>query len=192
MPTDLTSLSKFMSLILRHRAQAFGLTPDAEGYVPLADLVKLVEANHSLNATKAEMLTVVETGQPKRYEIRVDPERGELIRATYGHSKAKKLGTEVQYPPVIPPETLFHGTVPQALPSIRERGLRAMSRQYVHLSTSPERAQTVAGRRAKLPVILIVRAGLAHANGVVFYAPEPKHFLAQAIPPEFILFPESD
>ena len=184
MSPKLIRLSKFMSLVLRHRAQAFGLVPDAEGFVPLEALVAIVEKNSSLRAGRAEILTVVEHSQPQRFEL-----RGELIRATYGHSL--KSEAPIRYPVVIPPPTLFHGTHPQAIPNIRASGLRAMQRQYVHLSTTLERAREVARRQTKTPAILIIRAQAAHAAGIVFHSPEPKHYLARAIPPEFILFPET-
>jgi putative RNA 2'-phosphotransferase len=179
-----THLSKFMSLVLRHRARAFGLTPDAEGFVPLADFVAVVAREQRLAADEARtaILDVVETGVPWRYEV-----RGDLIRATYGHSRRNI--PEVVYPPVEPPATLFHGTAPDALPAIRAAGLKPMRRQYVHLSTTLERAQSVAGRHTRTPVILLVRALAAHQAGVIFHAPEPRHYLARAIPAEFVLFP---
>lgn len=184
MPDHLTRLSQFMSLVLRHRAPAFGLTPDAEGFVPLEALVAIVEKNSHLRVGRSEILAVVENSRPKRYEM-----RGELIRATYGHSL--KSEAPIWYPPVEPPPTLFHGTHPRAIESIREHGLRAMNRQYVHLSTTLERARAVAHRRTKTPILLIIRAQAAQAAGITFHSPEPKHFLARAIPPEFILFPEN-
>lgn len=180
-------LSKFMSLILRHRARAFGFTPDAEGFVPLEEFVAVVARDQrlSLDEARAAILKVVETGAPKRYEV-----RGGLIRATYGHSR--RNAPEVAYPPVEPPATLFHGTAPEALAASRAEGLRPMKRQYVHLSTTLERAQTVAGRRTRAPVILLICALAAHQAGVVFHAPEPQHYLAHAIPAEFILFSEAE
>jgi len=39
------------------------------------------------------------------------------------------------------------------------------------------------------PLILTIRARDALAAGVVFHSPEPKRYLAQAIPPEYITFP---
>jgi hypothetical protein len=30
----------------------------------------------------------------------------------------------------------------------------------------------------------------AHQVGIIFYHPEPQHYLAKAIPPEFIEFPD--
>lgn len=184
---NLTHLSKFMSLVLRHRAPAFGLAPDGEGFVPLDALVAVVEKNAPLRAGREEILRVVEMGQPRRYEI-----KDGLIRATYGHSKSQKLGAAVAYPAVEPPSLLYHGTQPEALAAIRQQGLSAMHRQYVHLSTTVERAQDVSRRRTKAPVLVIIQAQAAHAAGIEFYSPEPKHYLAKRIPPEFIVFPKRE
>jgi putative RNA 2'-phosphotransferase len=175
-------LSKFLALVLRHKAAAFGLAPDAEGFVPLAALVAIVEREFGGRAGLADIQRLVDEGQPRRYEI-----RGDQIRASYGHSLP--ASAPVAYPPATPPATLYHGTPARALAAIRRDGLRAMSRQYVHLSTTVERARDVGSRRAGEPIILRVRAEAAAAVGIPFYSPEPKHFLTPAIPPEFIEFP---
>src|SRR5262245_61693657 len=99
MATDLTRLSKFMSLVLRHQPREFGLAPDAEGFVPLSALLTVVRQQRGLGADLAEIMTVVEQGQPKRFEL-----RGELVRAAYGHSF--KGEAPVAYDPAEPPPTL--------------------------------------------------------------------------------------
>jgi len=172
-------LSKFFSLALRHRARDFGLTPDAEGFVPLTELLAFIQTRFDPQLTRADITALVESSEPRRFEL-----RGDLIRATYGHSCVA-----IEYPPATPPEILYHGTHPAAVASIRKNGLRAMKRQYVHLSTTMERAREVSSRRTRAPVILIVRALAAHAAGTAFHSPEPKHFLARTIAPEFINFP---
>jgi putative RNA 2'-phosphotransferase len=182
MATDLTRLSKFMSLVLRHQPREYGLVPDAEGFVPLSALLTVVRRERGLRADLAEIMTVVEEGQPKRFEV-----RGELVRAAYGHSFQGEA--PVAYAPAEPPATLYHGTNRRALAGIRRDGLKAMKRQYVHLSTTVERARDVGGRRTREPIILVVHAQAARAAGVEFYSPEPRHFLAQAIPPRFVEIP---
>ncbi len=180
MDSNRVRLSKFLSLVLRHRAQDFGLTPDAEGFVPLDALLSVVQHRFDARISQEDIRQLVETGQPRRFELREG-----FIRATYGHS----YKTPVSYPPVAPPPVLYHGTHPRALDHIRREGLHAMKRQYVHLSTTVERAQEVARRRTDTPIILTVRAAEAHAAGIVFHSPEAKHYLAENIPPEFIQFP---
>lgn len=60
------------------------------------------------------------------------------------------------------PDTLYHGTAPRNVASIREDGLRPMNRQQVHLSGSLETARSVGGRHTGDPVVFAVdAAGMA-------------------------------
>ena len=106
------------------------------------------------------------------------------IRAMYGHSKVA-----VAYPAVEPPEKLYHGTTPEAVVFIRKEGLTSQKRQFVHLSTTVERASNVATRHGE-PVLLVIRALEAHEAGHVFHHPEDQHYLVHSVPPEFIDFPD--
>jgi putative RNA 2'-phosphotransferase len=171
-------LSKFLSLMLRHQAVKFGLRLDEEGFTPLADLVAAARRERGWqHVTEEAVREVVATSDKQRFEL-----RGEQIRARYGHS----VPGQVSYPEAEPPELLYHGTSPAALPSIRARGLQSMRRQYVHLSTAVEQARTVGRRHAADPVILTVRARAAWEAGITFHQPEARLWLASSIPPEYI------
>ena len=112
-------LSKFLSLILRHAPDKVGLRLDAEGWVPLADLLAAVRAQPGWpELDEARIREVVATSDKQRFEI-----AGERIRARYGHSVAG----QVSYPEAEPPEILYHGTSPTALPAIRDRASRYLS-----------------------------------------------------------------
>jgi putative RNA 2'-phosphotransferase len=126
---------------------------------------------------EARVRAVVADCEKQRFEI-----EGDRIRARYGHSVPQR----VTYPPVEPPPVLYHGTSRAALPAIRREGLRAMRRQYVHLSTTPEQALAVGRRHDPAPVLLTLRAHAAWQAGAAFHQPEPRLFLTDAIPPEFI------
>lgn len=181
---DRKRLSKFLSLILRHRAQEFGLALDAEGFTDYDALREIVEQRSKDTYSEEDWQAVLDghTDGKKRFEV-VDGR----IRALYGHSKVRP----VAYPAVEPPDILYHGTNPKALGSIRKQGLQAMNRQYVHLSRTMERAMNVGSRRTEQVVLLKIRASEAYRSGVLFYHPEPEHFLAKTIPVDFIDFPES-
>ncbi|MDX1991703.1 MAG: RNA 2'-phosphotransferase [bacterium] len=179
---NLTRLSKFLSLMLRHKAVEFGLSLDSEGFTTLDSVWQQIQKRYPDQYTMQDLNTLLEKSPDGKQRFEVIQGR---IRALYGHSSVP----EIEYPAVEPPEILYHGTTPQALASIREHGLNSQQRQYVHLSTDTERASTVAGRRGK-PVLLVIRAKAAHAAGLIFHHPEPKHYLVKAIPPEFIEFPE--
>jgi putative RNA 2'-phosphotransferase len=178
MPIDTRRLSKFLSLVLRHQPERLGLALDADGFVPLAALVEAARRERAWSGLDAaQVREVVAQSDKQRFEI-----DGDRIRARYGHSVAER----VTYPPVAPPALLYHGTSPAALAGIRSRGLRRMSRQYVHLSVDSEQARQVGRRHAAHPVVLTVRAKAAHDAGVRFYRPEARLYLADQVPPAFI------
>ena len=180
---NLTRLSKFISVILRHRANDFDLHLDPQGYVEFADLKRIVEEKSTDMYSEEDWHKVLngELDGKKRFEV-----KDGRIRALYGHSKVE----HVTYEPVTPPEVLYHGTTSQAEKAIRREGLRSMKRQYVHLSGNTERALNVGERRTEHVRLLVVRAAEAHRAGIEFYSPEPEHYLAQNIPPQFIDFPK--
>lgn len=182
--TDLTRLSKFVSTILRHCAGDFGVELDEHGFTDYARLRELVQSKSHNQYTDADWDAIVAEGTDGKHRFEVVDGR---IRALYGHSHV----TPVVYDPVTPPAILFHGTTPQAAKTIHREGLRSMKRQYVHLSTNTERATTVAKRRTEHTVLLVVRVAEAHRDGIEFYLPEPEHYLAKAIPPTYIEFPEA-
>ncbi len=180
-------LSKFLSLILRHQPERFGLKLDEEGWASLPEVLEILQGLPNFRwATRADVLELVEKGSgdgKRRFEV-----AGERIRARYGHTVA--LGAEPQ--PCTPPSRLYHGTSPGALKHIREEGLRPMRRQYVHLSTDPETARQVGARQTPTPVVLTIRADEAAAAGIPFYKAEESVYLSRAIPPEFLEFPPQE
>lgn len=113
----------------------------------------------------------------RRYEI-----RGDRIRALYGHSLPGRLSKEKARPP----DRLWHGTSPGAAGRILDEGLRPMGRQFVHLSGDRPTAREVGSRKTEEPVILAVRAGPAHEDGVAFYRGNRKVWLADRIAPRWM------
>lgn len=181
-PEQRKRLSKLLSLILRHEPEKFGLALDEEGWVELPALLDAVRRRRDWQrVSEAEIREVVETSEKQRFEISAG-----RIRARYGHS----VPQAVTYPEVEPPELLYHGTSPEALPAIRAEGLRSMKRQYVHLSLDTEQAKIVGRRHSRRPVVLTVRAREAWQAGVKFYRPEARLFLSPAVPAAFIQEPE--
>lgn len=174
-----TSLSKFLALVLRHRAQDFGLVLDPEGFVPLDELLAAINRERQWSWVRAEQIEeVIATQEKRRYEI-VDGD----IRAIYGHT----LETQIRYPQVTPPDVLLHGTARRFAEVIRREGLRPMQRQYVHLTDDPALALLTGKRRDPQPLILRIDAARAHAAGTPFYRADNGVFLAKAVPAEWIL-----
>ncbi|MFN8372217.1 MAG: RNA 2'-phosphotransferase [Anaerolineae bacterium] len=183
--SDLVPLSKFLALILRHKADEFGLTLDVDGFTDVDSVWKQINTRFPGRYSYEDLLKVVEGDGDgkKRYEI-VDGR----IRALFGHSEGVR---EITYAPAVPPELLYHGTSQSALAIIRKEGLKAMRRQYVHFTVNTQRASKVASRHSDETVILTIRAGDAHRAGIVFYHPEEEHYLCEVLPPAFIEFPDA-
>ena len=175
-PKQLKSLSKFMSLILRHKPEDFGVVLDPEGWTGIDELLEAM--NRERPVTRAQLEDVVQQVEPDKQRFSIE---GEEIRANYGHSLAGKITHEA----AAPPELLFHGTNTRVLETILEGGLEPMSRQYVHLTPNGELASRVGGRRGK-PVLVTVEAGRAHAAGVVFYRANHAFWLTDRVPAEFL------
>lgn len=181
---NFTRLSKTISKILRHRPEQFGITLDPEGWTSLEGLISRLKRQEKWkNLNEQDILDMMAAADKQRYEV-----KDGKIRAFYGHSIAKKIAKTTNEPP----EILYHGTPRATVPLIEESGLLSMNRQYVHLSADIETAQIVGKRRDFRPTILKVKALEAHQNGVDFYLENNGIWLAEPIPPQFIIFPTEE
>ena len=174
---ELKALSRTIAHALRHAPWEYELELDGEGWVLLEQLVAgLNWSPRWVFVTREIIEKVVREVSAKRFEI-----QGDKIRALYGHS----IPGRVLKTPTKPPEILYHGTDQNLLPSIFAEGLRQSGRQYVHLSTTREKALEVARRKGKQPVILTIHAMQAFEAGIQFYTGNDMVWLADEIPPDF-------
>lgn len=174
---ELVTISKFMSYVLRHDPAAIGLDVDANGWADIEQLIDRANAR-GRRLSRETVDEVVERNDKKRFVVSED---GRRIRAAQGHS----MNVDLQLEPREPREVLHHGTVRQAVESIRARRLSSRSRNHVHLSTDEQTARKV-GQRHGNPVVLRIRAGDMWAAGHKFYLSENGVWLTDAVPPEFI------
>lgn len=175
-----TKISKFVSLVLRHRPERIGLTLGEAGWADIEDLLAKSAAS-AMRFSRQELDEVVTRCPKQRFAVSED---GRRIRANQGHSIEVELG----YAATAPPEILFHGTYPGAVDPIREGGLKKMSRRHVHLSADAATAETV-GRRRGRPVVLTVDAARMAADGHEFFRAENGVWLTDRVPPEYLSFP---
>ena len=171
-----TTISKFLSLVLRHDPSAAGVSLDAGGWVDV-DALLTGAARAGTSVTRDELKAVVAASDKQRFSLSDD---GRRIRANQGHSVSVDLGLS----PRTPPEVLYHGTIERFLEAIRQEGLRPMQRQHVHLSADIDTAKMVGQRRGK-PVVLRVHAAALHAAGHAFFRSANGVWLTDAVPPAF-------
>ena len=179
---ELTSLSKFLSLILRHKPEAVNLSLDEYGYISINDLINSINTNSKYTINHEILDTIVSTDEKQRYSYDSTKTR---IRANQGHSIQVNLNLTQQ----TPPEILYHGTSKSFLQSIFTDGLKPMSRQYVHLSSDITTAYKVGKRHCKNneePVILMICALDMHNDEYKFYLSENNVWLTDNVPTEYI------
>jgi putative RNA 2'-phosphotransferase len=98
------------------------------------------------------------------------------------------VAVDLDLPPRLPPERLYHGTATRFLDSIRGQGLHAGARRHVHLSADHATAVRV-GRRHGRPVVLGVRALDMHTAGHAFFLSANGVWLTVAVPVLYLDFP---
>lgn len=174
-------VSRFLSLVLRHKPETIGITLDRGGWARVDEL--LAGARRvGVPLTMGLLQVVVAQNDKQRFSFSED---GLRIRAKQGHSIPVDLGLE----PQPPPELLYHGTATRFLQSIRERGLLPGNRAHVHLSLDVRTAVSV-GKRHGRPVVLVVQAGRMHRDGLGFYLSENGVWMTRHVPVEYVIFPE--
>jgi putative RNA 2'-phosphotransferase len=181
MSTNFKSISKLLSLVLRHEPGRIGLTLDANGWADVDDLIRRVSA-HGPPLDRELLARIVAESDKQRFALSPD---GRSIRANQGHSVEVDLALE----PSVPPPLLFHGTAVNAVASIRAQGLVPGSRQHVHLSRDSETAMKVGSRHGK-PVVLTVLAQDLSAIGHTFYVSANGVWLTEHVPPQYLRFPD--
>ncbi len=176
----LIKLSKFLSLILRHRPEKLGIQLDEGGWTDFDELVAAAKSKN-IHITREKIEIIVAQDDKQRYSLSDD---GERIRANQGHSINISLGLEA----IAPPKILYHGTAERFIAGIQKNGLQKKRRTHVHLSGDEETAIKVGQRHGK-PVVLIVHAREMHAKGYAFYQAANGVWLTENIPAEFLTFP---
>lgn len=173
----LVKISKYLSKHLRHQPERIGLNLAPGGWVAVDELLTACQ-NNSFPITINDLKQVVTQNDKKRFSF---DDTGTMIRANQGHS----VEIDLQLEPATPPEVLYHGTGHKAVASIREQGLRKMSRHHVHLSRDIETARKV-GARHGIPVIFAINAAAMHQAGYLFYCSENGVWLVDCVPTTYL------
>lgn len=171
------SLSKFLSLVLRHQPQLIGIHLDKEGWVEVQDLLEKMNL-HGQKLLLEDLKEIVANNPKQRFAFNSEQNK---LRASQGHSIPIELG----YPNQQPPEILYHGTNEKSLESIFEKGIEKKNRHKVHLSTSLETALQVGSRKGNA-VVLKVLSGRMFLHGHQFFLSDNGVWLTEYVAPIFL------
>lgn len=172
----LTEVSRYMSLILRHKPETIGISLDEHGWANVEELIAGIAKNNDFNMDILE--EIVRTDEKQRYSFNEDKT---LIRANQGHSIPVDVDLEEQEPSKI----LWHGTGEKYVESIDREGLIPKSRLYVHLSKDEETAVKVGSRHGK-PVLYHILAKQMHDDGYKFYLSANGVWLTKEVPYQYL------
>ena len=173
-----SDLSKYLSLLLRHKPETIGLSVNEYGYADISELIDKA-SQHSIKIESSELLKVVDTNNKKRFLI---SKNGNSIKATQGHSFKVKLEIDSKEPP----EFLYHGTLKSLSDKIFKEGIERMKRSHVHLNSDYLKSYVTGSRTSKEPVVFEIRAKEMHQNGGVFYLTENNVWLTEHVPNQYI------
>ncbi len=173
----LDKLSVFISLVLRHKPDAAGITLDEHGWANVQELLDGIN-NTKRKIDIGSLEEIVRTDNKQRYSFNEDKT---LIRANQGHS----IPVDVELKEEMPSEFLYHGTADRFIKSIMEEGLKPMSRLYVHLSKDIETANKVGKRHGK-PAILKVHSGQMYREGIEFFLSENGVWLTKRVDVKYL------
>jgi len=171
---NIKKISKFLSLLLRHKPQTIGLDLDENGW---ANIDELIQKSKNIKLNRTLIDEVVADNDKQRFII-----EGNKIRANQGHS----IAVDLQFKAVNPPDMLYHGTATRFLESIMKTGLSKQKRQHVHLSKDIDTA-TAVGRRHGKVVILEVDSKKMFEDGYEFYFSENGVWLTDVVAVEYLM-----
>lgn len=174
---SLRDVSKYMSLILRHKPEAIGISLDEHGWANVEELIAGIAKDNEFNMEILE--EIVRNDEKQRCSFNEDKT---LIRANQGHS----IPVDVELEEQVPPEILWHGTGEKYVESIDREGLIPKSRLYVHLSKDADTAVKVGSRHGK-PVIYNVKAKQMHDDGYKFYLSVNGVWLTKEVPVKYLI-----
>lgn len=174
---QITHISKFLSLVLRHQPETIGIQLDQSGWTDIAELIEKAN-NYGVKFDREILNHIVATNSKKRFAFNDTLDK---IRASQGHSVEIELGYINQKPP----EILFHGTGEKSVQSILNTGLERRNRQHVHLSSDFDTAIKVGQRHGK-PFVFKVLAEQMYNDNFQFFISDNSVWLTEHVPIKYL------
>jgi 2'-phosphotransferase len=164
-------LSKFLSLVLRHKAKEFGLNISSQGLVGVTELLEVLKKQKGLESvTIVDIHHVVIHCSKQRFNLTCI-DNNLFISANQGHSiesvtaKRKEVTDSSEIPICI------HGTNMNAIQQIHKSGgLSRMDRNDIHMASAlPETECVISGMRKSASVVIWIDVERAMAEGIKFF-----------------------
>lgn len=165
--SQLLHRSKLLAYILRHSSMV-----DNFGWISIDVLCK------QYGYTIVELEIIVANDNKGRFLFSDDKT---AVRALYGHS----VKIELNLSPSTPPAVLYHGTAKKNIDLIYAEGIRPMSRNKVHLSSTIETAKLV-GQRHGTPIVLEINTYAMATDGHSLYQLNNDIWQTDYIPTKYI------
>lgn len=176
LPRQLEDLAKVLTYLLCHRPDEFGLVLDAEGFVPIKELLQALAGERGFShARRHHLEQLAGLLQPPRFEIAGDKIRG-LVPGP----------AQLRRPGEAPPALLYIAISPKAHERVFEAGLAAPPGRELLLAHSKELAMKLGRRRSPDPVLVTVQGEKAGRAGVFFENYGENLTLAREIPRSFL------
>ena len=171
--------------ILRHK-----INENTKGWLDKEELIKMcIEVNPVLSILDIDdFMNVIKFDKEDRFSI-----KDNLIKVNYGHSANIQVENLIE---VKPPDVLYHNTFDCFYNNIMAEGLKPMSRNYVFMATTSQKASDY---RKKVnndnfnkiygyptPIMLRIDARGAYEEGIRFYKQSTKIICADYIPFKYI------
>ena len=170
---ELNRISKYITLLLRHKPEKENLVMDKNGYVPVKQLISRLDINNT------ELDYIVDTDIKTRFSYSTSKEK---IRCNQGHS----INVDVELKEIKPPDVLYHGTSWKSVESIFKNGIEKRDRMYVHLSADLNTAEKVGLRHGKV-YIFQINTKKMYSDGIKFYLSENGVWLVDYIDPKYFI-----
>jgi putative RNA 2'-phosphotransferase len=171
---DIKRLAKFITYILGHRPDEFGLIPDGQGFVKSKSLLKAVNEEPGWRYVRLSHLHELTLSlQPSPIEMNANLIRANDRADLPGRTRPSQL-----------PKLLFTAVRRRAYPVVLEKGIPPGGDGYIVLSGDEQMAIRLGRRMDNDPVILTVHTNASPTADIAFQQYGIGLYLAQHIPVE--------
>ena len=171
-PRTPKQLSKFISYILGHNPDEFGLVLDQDGFIKIKELLKAITEEDGwkyVRRSHIDEILITMPGPP--VEIKENLIRAKIHGALPKPKPAQNL-----------PRLLYTCVRKKAYPAVLDKGIYPTGYNQVILSSSREMAERIGKRTDQTPILITILAQKSAADGVVFYQAGNSIYLAESIP----------